>query len=449
MHSRPHIPERLEPGAGLRRAFSASLFVGGAGIMLAIFIGYFIDPSFRRFFFAYLINLVFCLSIGIGAIFFVLIQHLTRAGWSVGVRRIAEILACSIPVLGALATPIGLSVLANNGSLYKWAQPLNHTSHETTEAATTEPAATTTESHAPADPSHAASAVPKLTEMEIELIHEKSAYLNPWFFIVRVGFYFAVWSAIGIWFWKQSVDQDDSRDLVHTHRMQKFAPISTIAFALVTTFAAWDIIMSLDPLWFSTMFGVYFFAGCAVSIFATLIVVLFALEQRGYLVYTITKEHFHDLGKFLFGFTFFWGYIAFSQYMLLWYANIPEEVGWFSHRGATSVGENMSGWTIVSLILLFGHLLIPFAGLISRHVKRRKRLLVFWAIWMLAFHWLDLFWLIMPEFDGGVHFGILEILCFIGICGVFLAGTLRIALRHNLRPLADPRLPESLAFENI
>jgi hypothetical protein len=178
--------------------------------------------------------------------------------------------------------------------------------------------------------------------------------------------------------------------------------------------------------------------------------VVYLLQRTGYLNRTITTEHYHDLGKFLFGFTFFWGYIAFSQYMLLWYASIPEETGWYARRGATSVDAGINGFTTVSLLLLFGHLLIPFAGLLSRHVKRAKEILVFWAVWLLVFHWLDMYWVIMPEFDDGhVHFGLIEILCFLGIGGIYVAGLLRIGLRHALRPVMDPRLPESLTFQNI
>jgi hypothetical protein len=207
--------------------------------------------------------------------------------------------------------------------------------------------------------------------------------------------------------------------------------------------------MSLDPAWFSTIFGVYYFAGAAVGIFASLIVIVTILQKTGHLTETVTTEHLHDLGKFLFGFTFFWGYIAFSQYMLLWYANIPETTAWFARRGASTIAEHQSGWTILSLMLLFGHLIIPFAGLLSRHVKRNRMMLAFWAAWLLVFHWLDLLWIVMPEYDGHFRLGILELLCLVGLGGVYVAALLRIGLRQKLAPVADPRFHESLAFENI
>jgi hypothetical protein len=197
------------------------------------------------------------------------------------------------------------------------------------------------------------------------------------------------------------------------------------------------------------MFGVYYFSGSAVAIFATLILLVSILHKFGYLTRSITVEHRHDLGKFLFTFTFFWGYIAFSQYMLIWYASIPEETAWYARRGATSNNGDINVWTIVSLVLLFGNLLIPFAGLLSRHIKRNQTLLVFWAVWLLVFHWIDIYWLIMPEYDGRLHLGLVELLCFVGIGAIYLAAVIRIALRHKLRPIADPRLVEALAFENI
>jgi hypothetical protein len=234
--------------------------------------------------------------------------------------------------------------------------------------------------------------------------------------------------------------------------MERYSAPAILISILTLTFASFDLLMSLDPTWFSTIFGVYFFSGCAVGIFATLILLVALLQRFGYLVNSVTVEHFHDLGKFLFAFTFFWGYIAFSQYMLLWYANIPETTGWFARRGASSVPTDPGDWRIVSVLLLVGHLLIPFAGLLSRHVKRNRTALAFWAAWLLVFHWIDLFWIVMPEINPQqprVYFGVMEIACFLGIGGLFAASTLRLAMRHAVRPVADPRLHEALVFQNI
>jgi hypothetical protein len=360
----------------------------------------------------------------------------TRAGWSVAIRRIAETICAIIPVIAALAAPIIVSVITQKGDLYPWAQQVHagasHVEHEA------KAESTDVEDHA--------GGIRPLDELTIE----KRPYLNPAFFLARVFIYFAIWAGFGIWYWRKSVEQDATHDGTLSLKMQALSAPALVIYGLTVTFAAFDLVMSLDPRWYSTMFGIYLFSGSAVAIFATLIIAAQVLQRNGYLTQSITTEHFHDLGKFLFAFTFFWGYIAFSQYMLLWYANIPEETEWFIRHGATSVDPDKNGWTYFLIILLFGHLLIPFIGLLSRHVKRNQKTLLFWAIWMLVFHWLDLLWLIMPELnDGKFYLGIVELLCFVGIGGICLAAVLRIALRHSLRPLADPRLTESLAFQNI
>jgi hypothetical protein len=457
--------DNLELGSGYRKAFSVALFVGGGAFLLAILVAFFQDPTFRRFYFAYTVSYAFFLSISLGGLFWVLIQHVTRAGWSVGVRRIGETFSAMLVLMFALSAPLVVSVIENQGKLYRWAQPLTHVEHEaqpivhpvdegTVPASQSVSLTRAAESGEPVtpevQPDHEggykdAGAVQPLNE----LILEKRAYLNPTFFLVRLLIYFLVWGGAGAWYWRRSVEQDTTGNSNISLRLQGLAAPVLVAYALTVTLGSFDLFMSLDPSWFSTMFGVYYFAGCALSIHAVLIIVVYLLQRSGYLTRTITIEHYHDLGKFLFAFTFFWGYIAFSQYMLLWYSNIPEEIGWYARRGATTVHGDVNGWSVVSLLLLFGQLLIPFAGLLSRHVKRAKEWLVFWAVWLLVFHWVDMLWVVMPEYDGRVHVGAIELLCLIGIGGIYVAGLLRIGLRHALRPVMDPRLPESLTFQNI
>ncbi|WP_428938467.1 quinol:cytochrome C oxidoreductase [Fontivita pretiosa] len=453
-HHTPTTSEPLDLGPGFRRAYSAALFIGGIAMALAIVLGAFAEQGYRRFFFAYLISYAFFLSIALGALLFVLVQHVSRAGWSVSVRRLAETLAATFPILAALSAPIVVSVILMDGSLYRWAQPVSHAAHQN--PAASEPSLPPL----PAQPAHGEashqseshSTAPSATAGLDALTLEKRPYLNPAFFLLRLLVYFAIWSWIGWWYWRTSVEQDRSGDVELTIRMERYSAPAILISILTLTFASFDLLMSLDPSWFSTIFGVYFFAGCAVGIFASLILLVVLLQRFGYLANSVTVEHFHDLGKFLFAFTFFWGYIAFSQYMLLWYANIPETTGWFARRGASSVPTDPADWRIVSLLLLAGHLLIPFAALLSRHVKRNKKALAFWAVWLLVFHWIDLFWIVMPEISPQhprVYFGVMEIACFLGIGGIFAASTLRLAMRHAVRPVADPRLHEALVFQNI
>ena len=461
--------------------YNLAKIAGFVGIIGGVLLGYFLDPGFRRFYFAYLVSFMFFLSIALGALIFVLLQHLTRAGWSVSVRRSAEGLATTMPILFALAAPIIVSVLIGNGDLYRWAQPLSHradTMHGEGDSASAAgvakqqgpaganqgtqgapPAAKDT--HDGGRDEHAAHKVPPLDELTLK----KRAMLNPWFFTLRLTIYFAIWSGIALWYWRRSAEQDRTGAIELTEQMQERSAPALLVLGITMTFAAFDLLMSLDPHWFSTMMGLYFITGCILASFAAIILCLGMLQRLGYLRLSVTTEHYHDLGKWLFGFTFFWGYIAFSQYMLIWYASIPEEVGWFVRRGASTAQEHLhppdgtgplNGWTIVSLILLFGQFVIPFIGLMSRHMKRRRPILMFWAAWVLVFHWVDLFWVIMPELDvnhatglSRVHFGVVEILCFLGVGGIFLATYLRFLAKNALRPLHDPRIDESVIFQNI
>jgi hypothetical protein len=197
-----------------------------------------------------------------------------------------------------------------------------------------------------------------------------------------------------------------------------------------------------------------------VAFLAAQILICVLLQRQGLLARSINTEHYHDLGKYLFGFVFFWGYIAFSQYMLLWYANIPETTPWFARRGATSAitdvsqwGYVINGWTCLAGSVLLGHLLIPFAGLLSRHVKRNRAAVAFWAAWLLVFHYLDFYWVVMPESvpfaSTSFRPAFVDLTALVGIAGILIATWLYAASRAAIRPLADPRLGDALAFENI
>ena len=196
--------------------------------------------------------------------------------------------------------------------------------------------------------------------------------------------------------------------------------------------------------------------GAMISAFASTIVIVNVLHRTGFLTRSVNVEHLHDLGKLMFTFIFFWGYVGFSQYMLQWYANVPEEIYWWARRGANLSSEQFNGsvpqgqYGAVLLVLLFGHLLIPFGFLLSRHIKRNKELLLLAAVWMLFMCWLDIYWMVMPELNNGVFYlGVPEVACAIGLIGLFVALVTWKLSRAPLRPLKDPRLPESLAFHNM
>jgi hypothetical protein len=286
-----------------------------------------------------------------------------------------------------------------------------------------------------------------------ELTLKKRSWLNPMLWTGRVVFYFLVWSVISLYYLKHSTAQDVDGDYRHTVLMQKWSGISIVLFALTATFAAFDLFMSLDPHWYSTMFGVYYFASGVVASFAAIIFVVSRMQRAGYLREAVTIEHYHDLGKFLFAFVFFWGYVTFSQYMLLWYAEIPETATWLGRRGASTahdIPQAWHSWHWFAVVIVFVCFLFPFPGLLSRHVKRNVKSITFWAVWLLVAQMLNAFWIVVPERRAGFpRFPLIELAALVGIGGVWVAGWLRYTARSRIRPVNDPRVFESAAFVNI
>ncbi len=376
----------------------------GLALLIVSFVGWAVDA--HQFYFSYLVGWIFCVSVAVGAQFFIIIQHLTKAHWSVVVRRIPEALVWAFPVLALLSIPI----LFGMHDLFHWAH------------------------HGVMDP-----ASPEYDPV----LAGKEAYLNVPFFLVRVVFYFAVWTLIGYRLYTLSVRQDVDPDRSIPARQRSTSAWGLPLMAVTTAFASYDFLMSLDPHWFSTIFGVYFFADAFLSSFAftTLLAVLF--QRSGMLRRTISAEHYQDLGKFMFGFTVFWAYIAFSQYMLIWYGNLPEETIWYRIRL-----EN--GWQVYSAILLIGHFIIPFWVLISRGAKRILPLMAFMSVWILVMHWFDFWWIAMPvlrETNPAFHW--LDFTSALGLFGLMLGLCLYRLSRHSLVPENDPQLQKSIAFVNV
>ncbi len=430
---------RLDASAD--RVALAAFGVGGIGLALSfvLLMAAGTDEAREHFWRAWLVNFLFVLSIALGGLFFTFVQHLTRAGWSVAVRRPAEALAANLRWLWLLFLPI-LGLLALDkvsgshhfGLLFHWA-----------------------------DLEHLASINSAMVE-EAALIEGKTGFLNPTFFVIRAVVYFVVWAFLGWWFWSMSVRQDSTGDRAITERMQTFSAPAALLFGVTITFAAVDWIMSLNPAWFSTIFGVYFFAAVCTGGFGAMIVTLMALQRNGRLVGIVSSEHYQDLGKLLFAFgVVFWAYIAFSQYMLIWYANLPETTTWFAAR---QIGD----WRWFSVALLFLHFIFPFLLLISKHPKRIRATLLVMACWMLVIHWLDLYWLVVPKIPVDIYYmtsyemlletnagtstllaSLVNWTLLVGMGGLMVGATLRSLRQRALVPLRDPRLHESLAFENM
>jgi hypothetical protein len=275
------------------------------------------------------------------------------------------------------------------------------------------------------------------------LLRWKAPFLNVPFFLVRAAVYFGCWSLIALLYYRGSRGQDATGDHAVSARLRRLAGPSIIVLALTQTFASIDWIMSLTPHWYSTMFGVYFFAGSFVGFIALLSVVAPAMRRAGLLDAVISAEHLHDIGKFLFAFTAFWAYIAFSQFFLMWYANLPEETSWYKVR----IGGS---WLTVSLLLMAGHFVAPFFYLMGRRVKRNGATLAIGGAWVLAMHFVDIYWQVMPTLHpDGVRVSALDAAALAAVGGCFVAAAGWLLRRQALVPLRDPRLAESLAFENV
>ena len=469
------------PWAGAWKIFAG---VGALGLAGAAF-GFTDNP--RRFAFSWMFAFITVLAIALGCIFFVLIQRLTSAGWSVTVRRTAEFFGMGILAL----IPLFIPILMSMGHLFPWSlEPgdgaAKHGAGEghgsialitpayaqdhAPPAAGAPPAAAphgaAPAPHgaaAPAQAGHDAHAAPagaaahgSATAAEHEqhkahaiiesrVMAKKKAYLNKEFFYARALIYFLIWTVLAMRLFGFSEAQDKSKDPQLTVRAQKFAPAATMLFALSLTGAAVDWIMALEPTWFSTIFGVYYFATGVVSSLAVIILVTMALRSSGPLEGAVTVEHYHDLGKLMFGFLVFWAYIGFSQFMLIWYAALPEETTWYHNRW------DYGPWAKVSIALVIGNFAVPFFWLISRNFKRNLGRLQVGAAILLVMHVVDMYWFVMPNYalrsnDFAFHW--LDAACLLAVGGVYGAFVFFRMTKHSLVPVGDPRLERSLHFQN-
>ena len=397
----------------VRRASAGLAGVGflpgvvGLGLLAVAAVAGYATGSPGRFWHAYLLGVMFVTSLGVGGLFFGLGHHLTGGRWGTPVRRLAEVTAGTLTTSAALFIPILVfCVLGGSSVLYPW--------------------------------------VDRDVVMSDPILRSKSVYLEPTFFAIRSVVYYGLWIVMARVMLGLSVRQDSGEPLKRARAMQWYAGPMTLVYALSMNFAAFDWMMSLEPHWFSTMFGVIWFAGSFGGFLAALIVLCHQLQTRGVLTQSITTDQFHDLAKLMFAFIVFWGYVSFSQYMLIWYAAIPEETLWFDIR-------QQGFWPYWGLLLVFGHLIIPFLGTMSRAVRRNRPLIAAWAAWMVVAHWTDLVYIIMPQVrDGSAALPVpwLELLTTAGACGVFAWAWMRGAAGKWLLPVQDPRLPIALTYHN-
>ncbi len=350
---------------------------------------------------SWLIGFAFAITIVLGGMFFVFVQYLTGSAWSATVRRFMENIAVTIPFGLLLFIPVALNLPV----LYEW-------------------------THADVIARDAA-------------VRSKLSYLNPAAFNIRTIVYFAIWSVWAIAVWRQSTKQDRERSIAQMHAASRWSAPGLLILTVTGTLASFDWIMSLDPRWYSTIFGVYCLSGGALAFFGVITLICLGLRPAGIMRNAITMEHYHDLGKWMFALTIFWTYIAFSQYLLIWYANLPEETIFFRNR---MVGS----WKIVSAILLFGRFVLPFVVLIFRASKRNLKVLGAAASWILTMHFVDMYWLIAPNFSKSrVAFHWMDLAATAGVLSVLALAFWARLRRNALAPVGDLRFEQGLHFENL
>ncbi len=360
-------------------------------------VGAFVAP--QQFAYSWLFGFAFFFTLCAGCFFWTIVHHAADAEWSVVIRRQWENIAALLPIMAIFFIPVFLM----RNYLYEWLT-------------------------VPVGQDH--------------LLDSKRAYLNLNFWIIRAVFFFGYFTIASFLYRKISVGQDKDGNPASTLLMRKLAFVFLPLFAFALTFGAFDWLSSLNYKWFSTMWGVYIFAGAAGSSMSLTVLVIAALRKAGYLRETVSVEHFHFMGKWMLAFTVFWAYIAFSQYMLIWYANIPEETEYFILR-------NTESWNILSIILMVGRFFIPFGLLLLRATKKKPEKLCFLAAWIICMQVLDIYVVIMPELHtAGVHLSWLDLPPFIGIGATLAFFYLRIVNTASLFPVRDPRLIESLRSQN-
>ncbi len=388
------------------KTLSIALMVVG---ILSIAYGFAMNEEHHRAWSSLLLGNYYFLSIALAGTFFLAVQYVAEVGWSAGLKRVFEAIGSFIPYGGGLML---LIFLLGHHDLYHW------THHELFQKFL--------EDGKTPNPEYDA------------ILAGKSGFLNIPFFTIRMVAYVLIWTIFTKLLRKESTLMDLDGDIKRHKRMIKFSAIYLVLYLVTSSTSAWDFIMSTDPHFFSTLFGWYTFASLFVSGLAAMTLLTIFLKKKGYLE-QINENHLHDLGKWMFAFSIFWTYLWFAQFMLIWYANLPEEIAYFIARFA-----NYKGLFIANFCINF---FVPFLALMSRDSKRKTNLLIFVAFAILIGHWIDMFLMIMPS-TVGAHWGIgiSEIGTTIFFAGLFIWVVLKTLTKAPLVPLNHPMIGESNHF---
>jgi hypothetical protein len=355
----------------------------------------------RRTLWGYHVAFVYWAGIALGALIVNMAFQAGKAKWYVVIRRVIE----TIPLSGALFVLLFIPIVLGAEKIFPWVNP--------------------------------ASLEPELRH----LAEHRRPYLNVPFFVVRSALYFALWIVVATLLHRWSVRQDTEGGVRLTSLQRRLGAGALPFIALAMTFAAFDWQMSVDLHLASTIFGLYWFAGSFLSAFAVIVLLVNALRGQGLPGSLVNPNHYHSLGKYMLAFTAFWAYMAFSQYLLIWIANLPEEVPWYLAR-------NRAAWLPFGIALVVLHFIVPFFLLLSRPLKRSPRGLAFMAIWILVIHYVDLYWVVMPALQHGApHPHWTDLTALVGIGAAALAFVAWRLGGELTVPVKDPYLEESLRYD--
>ncbi|HXG88482.1 MAG TPA: hypothetical protein VNJ02_09120 [Vicinamibacterales bacterium] len=369
--------------------------VGLFGFVLTI-VGFVLSGQ-EKFFQAYLVAYTFWFGIILGSMALLMVQHLSGGAWGIVIRRPLEAVVRTMPIMAVLFIPIVLGI----HDLYHW-------SHA--DVAANDP-----------------------------IIAQKAAYLNTPFFIARQVIYFVIWIAMSTLLTRYSAEQDRTGDPGLVRKLSILSGAGLVIYSLTVTFAMVDWTMSINPHWYSTMWGPLYMAGQGLSAMAFAIVIVIMLSQTAPLNHVITHHHLHDLGKFLFAFLMLWAYLSFSQFLIIWSANVVEEIPHYLIRWE-------DGYQWLSGFIIIGHFIVPYVLLLSRDVKRDWKRLRVIALWILFARIVDYYWHVAPEFHKeGLSIGLLDLATPLAIGGIFLALFAANLKGRSLLPVNDPGLPKALA----
>jgi hypothetical protein len=383
----------------IARLQQRALVVGVVALVAGI-AGALVNPD--QFFRSWLIGFLFCLGLTLGSLGLLMLQHLTGGEWGLVGRRVFEAASRTLPIVALFFIPI----LFGLPRIFLWARP---------EAVAAD-----------------------------HILQMKAPYLNVPFFVGRAVFYFLVWMACMVLLTRWSDAQDRGEVAVTPADSRRFRVVSApglLLYALTITFAGIDWVMSLDPHWFSTIFGLLLFTGQGLAAFAFVIAVLAALSAVEPVASVVSARQFHDLGKLLLAFVMLWAYLAFSQFLIIWAGNLPEEIPWYIER-------IRGGWGYVALLVAFGHFALPFVVLLSRDLKKNRSLLAKVAVGILVMRLVDIIWLVAPAFPHSgfaVHW--MNVVVPVGLVGIWLFLFARQLRSRPLLPLNDPFFKETFAHE--